>query len=125
MKPERAKELLPVIQAFAAGRPTQWRFKNECGWRDTTPTAGLAFEDDCDYRIKPEPKLRPWTNKEVPVGAQIRYKGNLHSTRFLIACNSEHGLAGAGTRWPYEQLLHMMEYSTDGGKTWLPCGVEE
>ena len=61
MDREQAKELLPIIQAFAEGKTVQ--FKN-------------SFEDwiDCDnimfnwppkkYRIKPEPKYRPFKDAE-------------------------------------------------------------
>jgi hypothetical protein len=81
--------------------------------------------DNCDYRIKPTAKLRPWTADEVPVGAILRYKGNPQSLRILIVSSLERGLAGYETNWPYQALLQEMEHSTDGGKTWLPCGVVE
>lgn len=72
--------------------------------------------DNCDYRIKPTAKLRPWTADEVPVGGQIRSKHS-RDYRFLI-----DRTANAEVR---EDWLKGYEHSTDGGKTWLPCGVEE
>ena len=78
-----------------------------------------------DYRIKPTATLRPWTADEVPLGAWLRYKGNPQSIRLLIVSNTECGLVGYQTNWPYKTLLQEMEHSTDGGKTWLPCGVVE
>lgn len=52
MTPERAKELLPVIQAFAEGKPVQ--YKNDGEWKDVNPKYGLAWFDNCDYRVKPK-----------------------------------------------------------------------
>ena len=72
--------------------------------------------DNCDYRIKPAATLRPWTADEVPVGGQIRSKQS-RDYRFLI-----DRTANAEVR---EDWLKGYEHSLDGGKTWLPCGVEE
>jgi len=51
MKRERAKELLPVIQAFAEGKPIQCRVNNK-GWCDVDS----PWWDADDYRIKPAPR---------------------------------------------------------------------
>lgn len=52
MTPERAKELLPIIQAFAEGKPVQYRAHKARSWETMDY---LSFEDgpEC-YRIKPE-----------------------------------------------------------------------
>lgn len=62
MNRQEAKELLPIIQAFAEGKIIQ--FKNAFGnWIDCCD--GLLFNyPPKDYRIKPEPKYRPFKNKE-------------------------------------------------------------
>ena len=62
MNRQEAKELLPIIQAFAEGKIVQ--FKNAFGnWIDCCD--GLLFNyPPKDYRIKPEPKYRPFKNKE-------------------------------------------------------------
>ena len=70
-----------------------------------------------DYRIKPTTKLRPWTADEVPLGCQLRSKSYHPDYRFLI-----DRTANAEVR---EDWLKGYEHSTDGGKTWLPCGVME
>lgn len=55
MNKERAKELLPIIQAFAEGKEIEYRTKDEDDWSDIFyPT----WIDNRDYRIKPEPKYR-------------------------------------------------------------------
>lgn len=61
---EQAKELLPIIQAFAEGKHIQWR--NHCkNWIDVDERDGLNTEFPLSvYRIKPEPKYRPFKTKE-------------------------------------------------------------
>ena len=64
MKREEAKKLLPVMQAFAEGDVIQYRnVYNE--WIDVKTEEGLCFTrpSSC-YRIKPEPKYRPFKNQE-------------------------------------------------------------
>jgi hypothetical protein len=43
----------------------------------------------------------------------------------LIVCNQEKGLCGYNTHFAYDYLRDYMEHSTDGCKTWHPCGVME
>lgn len=61
---EQVKVLLPIIQAFAEGKKIQSRCitgDTSLWWDDDNPT----FEvDDFDYRIKPEPKYRPFNDAE-------------------------------------------------------------
>lgn len=54
MTPERAKELLPVIQAFAAGKRIQFQPANmPFSWVDARPDI-LNFEiGDFNWRVKP------------------------------------------------------------------------
>ena len=68
-----------------------------------------------DYRIKPTATLRPWTADEVPLGAWMRSKG-LEGRCIIVATETSDDRA----YW-----LNAREHSTDGGKTWLPCGVME
>lgn len=64
MDRQQAKELLPIIQAFAEGKDIEYRSKkfNE-DWKEVTQIPGLSFES-FEYRIKPEPKYRPFVNIE-------------------------------------------------------------
>ena len=60
MTREEAKELLPFIQAFAEGKTIQ--YKNEHGsWIEIDCPIWSKY---CQYRIKPEPKYRPFKNQE-------------------------------------------------------------
>lgn len=62
MNRQEAKELLPIIQAFAEGKTIQSRFINGSNtwWDDNN----LSFGDGVEYRIKPEPKYRPFKDAE-------------------------------------------------------------
>ena len=62
MTREEAKELLPIIQAFAEGKTIE--IYNNTEWQDLI-IESIKF--DCKpscYRIKPEPKYRPFKTKE-------------------------------------------------------------
>ena len=61
MNREQAKELQPIIQAFAEGKPIE--FKDSYGKWVVGET--LAFNWPLkNYRIKPEPKYLPFANTE-------------------------------------------------------------
>lgn len=64
MTREEAKELLPIIQAFAEGKVVQYR-NNSNEWLDIGKNASVGFTRlPLDYRIKPEPKYRPFKSQE-------------------------------------------------------------
>lgn len=64
MNREQAKKLLPIIQAFADGKSIQIRNHGEEKYYDSTNN-NLNFNlDYYDYRIKIEPKYRPFANAE-------------------------------------------------------------
>ena len=62
MKRKNAKELLPIIQAFAEGKSIQ-RINSLGEWSDITGDV-LFYCNPEDYRIKPEPEYRPFKNQE-------------------------------------------------------------
>lgn len=64
MNRKEAAELLPIIQAFAKGKDIEYRTKgfNE-NWKKVTQIPELSFKS-FEYRIKPEPKFRPFANAE-------------------------------------------------------------
>lgn len=63
MDRNQAKQLLPIIQAHAEGKIVQSRcIKGDTSlWYDEEDP---SFDDDFEYRIKPEPKYRPFANTE-------------------------------------------------------------
>lgn len=69
MTREEVKEMLPILQAFAEGRVIECRTKPSAakgtdvpnGW---TEMKAVNFWGNIEYRIKPEPKYRPFKNAE-------------------------------------------------------------
>lgn len=62
MNREQAKDLLPIIQAFAEGKTIEFRNKSFKEW---TEIENPSFDPTItNYRIKPEPKYRPFANAE-------------------------------------------------------------
>ena len=60
MTREQAKELLPIIQAFAEGKNIQ--FLSDGEWHDINQADFTCYPDK--YRIKPDPKYRPFKTQE-------------------------------------------------------------
>lgn len=97
------------------------------------PKYGEYFSSGRIYRIKPQPKLRPWKPEEVPVGAILKGNGFkciiswAEINKLGYPCMGGSDGTPQGRQWTLDyactdaDLLH----STDGGKTWLPCGVME
>ena len=54
MTRERAKELLPVIQALAEGKTVQFKGANAAEWSDCPDP---IFLSGIEYRVKPEPMV--------------------------------------------------------------------
>ena len=64
MTREKVKELLPILEAYANGKTIQY-CNQEYHWEDVKPDEHLDFSKDViNYRIKPEPKYRPFKNAE-------------------------------------------------------------
>ena len=71
MNRERARELLPIIQAFADGRELQFRRtpKNcreaEIWSNDAALTPNYDFHDDYEYRIKPDESMETMKERVI------------------------------------------------------------
>lgn len=63
MNRNQAKALLPIIQKYAEGKAIESRCikgDKSLWYNDEDP----SFDDDFEYRIKPEPKFRPFKDAE-------------------------------------------------------------
>ena len=60
MTREETKELLPIMEAYSKGKTVQ--IKNKDKWADLEEPDFRCSPDK--YRIKPEPKYRPFKNQE-------------------------------------------------------------
>ena len=74
MNRKEAAELLPIIQAFAEGRDIEYRSKgfNE-NWKKVTQIPELSFKS-FEYRIKPEPKYRPFKSQEECLQEMLKHQ---------------------------------------------------
>ena len=74
MTREDAKQLLPIIQAFAKGKDIEYRTKgfNE-NWKKVTQIPELSFKS-FEYRIKPEPKYRPFKDAKECMAEMLKHQ---------------------------------------------------
>jgi hypothetical protein len=107
-------EAIKVMQAWVGGKEVECADVRNLQWGTTSNPAWNWYEST--YRIKPASTLRPWTADEVPLGAIIRFKE---------VPDDRHLLGWVSAQADRDLWLEEREHSTDGGKTWLPCGVEE
>lgn len=64
MTREEAKEMLPIIQAFAEGKEIEFRSKGfDEEWKKVNEIPGLSYSS-FDYRVKSEPKYRPFKDAD-------------------------------------------------------------
>ena len=61
---EEAKRLSELYSAVADGKAIQMRSLNTGKWVNVDVNKNDIFLKDCDYRIKPKPKYRPFKNQE-------------------------------------------------------------
>ena len=116
--------MIACIQAWQRGEKIEYL----SGQRDWFGVDDPAW-DFCHviYRIAPKPKekkLRPWKPEEVPVGAIVQRKDWPPTNWTYIM-----GVKGWEVRTldgfcSFTVLYEVYWHSTDGGKTWKPCGVE-
>lgn len=141
MTRERARELLPVIEAFASGKEIQYLPAfGDAKWRDLMDS-GVGpkpdFNTGAKWRIKPEPVLRAWRMEEVPVGARFKFRSWESACGMILSHTwsstggdftiefSDPGTGRINSKTNQEMLDDGDLHSTDGGKTWNRCGVLE
>lgn len=123
---DNAKQWLPLVRAMAEGKTIQVR-GDMGGWFDVVSGCLTDLRDGvARYRIKPEPKLRPWKAEEAPLYFMVR---NKVSARLFVACKqygydhvrvwnqTENGVA-YGMHELFEQFMLVREDGTEH-----PCGV--
>lgn len=121
MTRDEMKRLLdsPVMRAWADGGTLQ--FKRDDGWVDVVQSEMTPLIKYLDrYRIKPEPKYRPWTPEEAVkhLGKWVYNRLSNYSQK-IVAIHEELVLFHGGGRYTYLELMN--SYKTDDGK---PCGTE-
>ena len=135
MTREEAKVLLPIIQAFAEGKVIECRtkpttIKGTDVPNDWTEMKEIEFWNNIEYRIKQEPKYRPFKDAEEcweemqkhEYFGWIKAKDTSIPSRFMIinSVRNEEVSITSGIDFTYNELV---EYYTfiDG----TPFGIKE
>lgn len=128
MDRKQAKELLPIIQAFAEGKTIEIRRNSKYNpgeWIETaTPTFDIKSHE---YRIKPEPKYRSFANaeecwqemkKHEPFG-WVKYKtDDVYS--FICKIEEDRCYFAVNVYWAFDTILEKYTFA-DG----TPFGIKE
>ena len=123
---EEVKSVMNIIQAFADGKTIQAIDPYEDEWVDQ---AGLNFKAlfEGQYRIKSEPKYRPFKNaeecwkemqKHQPFG-WLKDKNDGHRTLITVVDNEDMMALNGITGWDFLSIMNMYVFS-DG----KPFGVK-
>ena len=111
--------------AVGEGRVTadqmQYRRRSMTDWRQPTSDCTRLMWNwaDNDYRRKPEPRYRPWTQEECPVGAVVRHQRT--GERFAITGAGAQQIFLVDEDYSYETMLKAYVMDADGS----PCGTLE
>lgn len=129
MNRQETKNILPIIQAFAEGKTVQFKWGNGA-WVDLEKNDALNLarlvKYPQDYRIKPEPKYRPFKNKEECWQEMQKHQplGWIKAShgQFLIIGIRKNGVAfGVNDNWHgYNYIFN--DYTFADG---TPFGIKE
>ena len=138
MDKNQAKEFYPILQAFAEGKTIETRRKpttdnngvTKDGWfefNDWTEMNELEYWVNVEYRIKPEPKYRPFKDaeecwaemqKHQPFG-WVKDKKTGYYILITSVDNGDYMSLSGNNGWSFYSL---MEYYTFADE--LPFGVK-
>lgn len=123
MNRQQAKDLLPIIQAFAEGKTIEY-YSNDNWIEDKN----FNFIDKAqNYRIKPEPKYRPFANaeecwqemqKHQPFGWLKHKTDNVYS--FISKIDKDCCYFAVNVYWGFDTLFKTKTF-IDG----TPFGIKE
>ena len=134
MTREESKVFLPIIQAFAEGKVIECRTKPSAieGTdvpNDWTEMKEIEFWNNTEYRIKPEPKYRPFANaeecwqemqKHQPFG-WVKDKKDGHHTLITAVDDDTCGMSLNGNAaWSLSGIMDLFTFA-DG----VPFGVKK
>lgn len=129
MNREQAKELLPIIQAFADGKTIQYYSTHPAPhWEDILSNERVDFsKNSSKYRIKPEPKYRPFKDaeecwqemqKHQPFGWLKHKEDNVYS--FISKIDKDCCYFAVNVYWGFDTLFKTKTF-IDG----TPFGIKE
>lgn len=130
MNRKEAAELSPIIKAFSERRPIQYRIKDNksAKWNDVDKNYHEFSPHSFMYRIKPEPKYRPFKDaeecwkemqKHQPFGWIKGKEGEHHSLITSIIANEEEVYINGISGFVLDEIMEHYTFA-DG----LPFGVK-
>lgn len=126
MTREEAKELLPIIKAFAEGKEIQYRTCPD-KWVDIEENERVNFTSPpSDYRIKPKPKYRPFKSREECWDEMLKHQpfGWIRIPKGALLCL--YGVFDEGVS--YKHSTCYFKECLDGNYTFAdgtPFGIKE
>ena len=129
---EYAKQNRHIGEAWEDGKIVQHRHIRGDLWKDWELKERPSFWDpEREWRIKPEPpqpKFRPFTHTEIPVGAVMCFNDMFDNGFVILGTNFDGDIQYVGesklVTVSLEKAVAACKYSIDFGKTWCHCGVE-
>ena len=124
MTREETKKRIEVMQAYINGEKIEYRnIATKSGWR----SVGIPCWDwfNYEYRVKPEPKVRPYANAEEFLDAMKQHGPMIRGFEFdnlFLNVNSVH------EKFIVTNIWHINYKALTSGYTWqdgTPCGVVE
>ena len=122
MTREEVKELLPIIQAFAEGKTIECSNQDKQWVKIDYP----IWTNNCKYRIKPEPKYKPFNTKEECWNEMLKHqpfgwvKEISSGILYLINSILDSGIAIMEDVDIFEEAINSYEFK-DG----TPFGIKE
>lgn len=123
MNRKQAKEMLPIIKAFAEGKGVET--KTGSGW---ISIENMSFAGNPDsYRIKPEPKYRPFANveecwtemkKHQPFG-WVKDKKDGYYVLITAVDNGDYMPLSGNSGWFFYSLMKDYTFTDD-----IPFGIK-
>ena len=123
MTREEAKEFYPILQAFAEGKIIECRTKpgtiSSSIPNEWTEMKEIGFWNNVEYRIKPEPKYRPFKDaeecwqemqKHQPFG-WLKDKNDGHRTLITVVDNEDMMALNGITGWDFLSIMNMYVFS--------------
>ena len=129
MNRKEAKELLPIIKAFAEGKSIQYKIKDNksAKWDDVDKNYHEFSPHLFQYRISPEPKYRPFANAEECWQEMLRHqpfgwlkdKNDGHLTLITVVDNDKMMALNGRVGWDFWGMMNNYVFA-DG----TPFGVK-
>ena len=134
MNRKEIAELMSIIQAFLEGKTIERKTRSwelNKGWRDETQweeTEELICRDTFVYRIKPEPKYRPFKSQEECSPEMLKHqpfgwlkdKNDGHLTLITVVDNDNMMALNGRVGWDFLGMMNNYVFA-DG----TPFGVKE